>query len=289
MNHMQQKYREVAQTGPGTWAEAPVQMTGSTPRIAYRAGGNEQGVPVVLLHSLAADQTTWAPVAEVLERDHYVITLDSRGHGSSDIADTSGPRAWALDIIDVLDALNIQRALLVGVSMGGIQAIATAAAAPGRVAGIIVADSFAYLPEEVSSARIEGLSGFASQHAMKEVAHKYVNDTFVASGDVRGPELMRKSMGAMERGSYVSAVRACFGADVRPALEQVKAPALVLWGELDEKTPRTLSMDIAAAIPNAAFNSIPHAAHLSHLDQPAIFASLVSRFANSLADGPTRD
>jgi pimeloyl-ACP methyl ester carboxylesterase len=259
-------------------------MTGATPRIAYRAGGNKQGVPVVLLHSLAADQSTWAPVAEDLEKHHYVITLDSRGHGSSETADASGPEAWALDIVEVLDALNIQSALLVGVSMGGIQAIATAAAAPERVVGIIVADSFASLPEEVASARIDGLSSFASQHSMNDVADQYVKDTFVAAGDVRGPDLMRKSMGTMDRESYLSAVRACFGADVRPVLERVKAPALVLWGELDAKTPRNLSKDIAAGISNAAFESIPRAAHLSHLDQPAIFASLVSRFANSLAD-----
>jgi 3-oxoadipate enol-lactonase len=285
MNHMHQKSPGAALRDSPTWAEAPVQMTDSDPRIAYRAGGREQGVPVVLLHSLAADQSTWGPVAEVLEQNHYVITLDSRGHGKSETAHASGPESWALDIIEVLDALSIKRALLVGVSMGGIQAIAAAAAAPERVAGIIVADSFAALPEEVSVARIDGLSSFASQHAMNDVADKYVSDTFVAPGDVRGPELVRQTMGTMDRESYLSAVRACFGADVRPALERVKAPALVLWGELDEKTPRTLSMDIAAAIPDAAFESIPDAAHLSHLDQPAIFASLVSRFAHSLTNG----
>jgi 3-oxoadipate enol-lactonase len=284
MNQMHQKGPGAALRDSPTWTAAPARMTDSVPRIAYRAGGKEQGVPIVLLHSLAADQSSWGPVTQELEQNHYVITLDSRGHGKSETAHAPGPESWALDIIEVMDALRIKRALLVGVSMGGIQAIATAAAAPERVAGIIVADSFAALPKEVSVARIDGLSGFASQHAMNDVADRYVSETFVAPGDARGPELVRRAMGTMDRECYLSAVQACFGADVRPALERVKAPALVLWGELDEKTPRILSMEIAAAIPDAAFESIPDAAHLSHLDQPAIFASLVSRFAHSLTN-----
>jgi 3-oxoadipate enol-lactonase len=281
MNHVNQ----VTAAGPDLWAEAPIQLTGTSPRIAYRTGGGEHGFPVVLLHSLAVDQSTWEPVAEVHGQSHRLVTLDSRGHGSSEAAEESGAGAWARDIVEVLDSAGIDRALLVGVSMGGIQAIAAAAAAPERVAGIVVADSFASLPEEVAAARIHGLSDFASGHSMPEVADKYVRDTFVASGDARGPELVRTAMGSMDRENYLIAVRSCFGADVRAALAQVQVPALVLWGELDEKTPRGLSQAIAAAIPDAQFAAIPGAAHLSHLDQPVIFASLVSRFADNLAGG----
>jgi 3-oxoadipate enol-lactonase len=81
---------------------------------------------------------------------------------------------------------------------------------------------------------------------------------------------------------YRIAVTACFGADVSKALGRVLAPTLVLWGELDAKTPRDLSEAIAAGIAGANLRTVPGAAHLSHLDQPTRFAELVSDFVKNL-------
>ena len=268
------------------WSQTQTRFTGGVPRIAYRAamhpvsGDTSPNPPLVLLHSLAVDQSTWAPVAEILDRDHRVITIDTRGHGDSASAGSAGPAEWSADIISVLDALEIDKALLVGVSMGGIQAGAAAAAAAERVTGIVVADSFAALPAKISAARIAGLSEYAATHPMDQVADKYVDDTFVAAhADARGRELVRRSISAMGHGDYLCAVAACFGADIRAELANVVVPALVLWGELDQKTPRALSEAIATGIPEAHLKVVPGAAHLSHLDQPEVFASLVSEFA----------
>ena len=268
-----------------SWSRAETRLTSTTPRISFRAAGRDEELPLVLLHSMAVDQSTWGPAIQFLENRHRVVTLDTRGHGASGSADQAHPQDWAGDIVAVLDALGIDTAVLVGVSMGGIQAIATAAAAPNRVAGIVVADSFAALPAQTAAARIDGLTEYASIHSMDEVATKYVEDTFLADADTRGPELVRTAMEAMTPHDYQIAVRACFGADVRADLDRVQAPTLVLWGEQDTKTPRPLSETIAAGIAEARLQTIPGAAHLSHLDQPGHFASLVSDF---VADLPPR-
>jgi pimeloyl-ACP methyl ester carboxylesterase len=269
---------------PDPWSPGGSWTTKTSPRIAFtttekRADG---GTPLLLLHSLAVDQTTWGPVLEQLERTRQVITLDTRGHGASDSAADSGPRVWAEDIVAVLDTLAISQAVLVGVSMGGIQAIATAASAPDRVAGIVVADSFAALPEAVSAARIHDMTSYADAHSMDEVARVYVETTFLDSGDSRGAELVHTAMAAMTHDDYRIAVTACFGADVRDALDRVSAPTLVLWGALDAKTPRALSEAIVARIAGARLSTIPGAAHLSHLDQPALFAEHVRDFVDDL-------
>jgi 3-oxoadipate enol-lactonase len=164
--------------------------------------------------------------------------------------------------------------------MGGIQAIATAASAPDRVAGIVVADSFAALPEAVSAARIRDMTSYADTHSMDDVARAYVEATLLGYG--RGPELVHTAMAAMTHDDYRIAVTACFGADVRDALDHINAPTLVLWGELDAKTPRALSEAIIARIAGARLSTIPEAAHLSHLDQPAVFAEHLRDFVDDL-------
>lgn len=236
----------------------------------------------MLLHSLAVDQSTWGPVIAQLEGSYRLVTLDTRGHGKSESSTESGPEQWVVDVVAVLDALTISRAVLVGVSMGGIQAIATAAAVPDRVAGIVVADSFAVLPEAISAARIEDMTSYAASHSMDDVARTYIEATLRAAAVSPAAELVHTAMAAMSREDYTTAVAAVFSADVSPALPRITAPTLVLWGEHDAKTPRALSESIVGGIAGADLGTIPGAAHLSHLDQPGPFAQLVTDFVRNL-------
>lgn len=253
-----------------------VAASAAGPALAYADTGPDRPDAVVLLHSLGTDHRMWRDQVAALRGEHRVIAPDCRGHGRSAWTGPAGADVWAADLDRVLDAAGVERAALAGVSLGGIQAIAYAAARPDRVRAVVVADSFAELPAEVADAKISGLAGQAEREGMAAVADAYVADTFTLDPPPDGAELVRDAIAGMDATAYAASVRACFGARVTGRLAAVRAPALVLWGDADAKTPRALSERIAAGIPGAELREIPGAGHLSNLENPAAFTRAVA-------------
>lgn len=248
--------------------------------LAYRdipPAAEEQGT-IVLLHSLGADGQMWNDCVDRLRVHHRLVLPDARGHGASGASATASVDMWVNDLEVVLAAADVGPVLLAGVSMGGIQALAYAAAHPGQVHALVIADSFAALPAEVSEAKIAALAGRARTSPMPRVAEEYLAETFsqpfpTSAGTVR------EALAGMDPDSYVAAVSACFGARIEDRLREVNVPTLVLWGERDTKTPRGLSERIAAGIPDARLQVLPDAGHLSNIDNPDAFATELLQFA----------
>jgi len=260
----------------------------SLPRLAYHWAGAEGGPVVVLLHSLGASGAAWEGVIGELAGMYSLLVPDLRGHGRSEPASVSDVAEWAEDLERVLGHAGVrpeQRVSLVGVSLGGIQAMVFAATRPERVSALVVADSFAVLPAEVAAQRIATQAEQAASLPMSEVAERYVGATF-ADRASQGAEFVRDAMAGMDPVSYAAAVRTCFGADVRHLLADVAAPTLVLWGDHDDKTPLPLSESIAARIVGSRLEVVPDAGHLAPLDNPAAFSRLVADFLGPEASGP---
>jgi 3-oxoadipate enol-lactonase len=260
----------------------------SVPRLTYHRAGTASGPVVVLLHSLGASAAAWEGVIRELAGTYSLLVPDLRGHGRSEPAEVADVAEWAEDLERVLGHAEIepdQRVALVGVSLGGIQAVVFAASRPERVSALVVSDSFAALPAEVAAQRIATQSGQAISLPMAEVAERYVAATF-ADGTSRGAEIVRDAIGGMDPDSYAAAVRTCFGADVRHLLTDISAPTLVLWGDHDDKTPLALSQSIAAGIARSRLEVVPDAGHLAPLDNAAGFSRLVAGFLGPRALGP---
>lgn len=255
--------------------------------IAYEDHGSAEFGTLVLLHSLGADGRMWDGCLESLVRDHRVIVPDARGHGASSPAPAASVEEWVDDLEDVLDAAEVDSAVLVGVSLGGIQALSFGAAHPDRVAGLVVADSFAALAPEVAQAKIDYLCDQARRQSMEEVAARYVEETFERPYPA-GAEAVRHACAAMDPASYLAAVEACFGAQIVDRLKQVIAPTLVLWGDRDAKTPRALSEQIVAGVKDARLAVIPEAGHLSNVDNPAAFVDELNGFITARCAQPAR-
>ncbi|GLZ02877.1 3-oxoadipate enol-lactonase [Actinomadura sp. NBRC 104412] len=261
--------------------------TGGHPDLSYLDLGPRSAEAVVLLHSLGADGRMWRQQAAVLSERRRVLVPDSRGHGASGWdervpADGEWPSAWADDLDRVLDDARVGRAALVGVSLGGIQAIAYASSRPERVSGIVVADGFTELEPAVTEARIAALAGRAREQGMAALADSYVADTFTRTPPPDGAEAVRKAIAGMDADRYAAVCAGCFGVRITDRLAAVRAPALVLWGERDAKTPRPLSERIAAGIRGAELRTVPEAGHLSNLENPAEFTRLVEGFLDRI-------
>lgn len=256
--------------------------TGGTPDIRYVDTNPSDEQAVVLLHSLGTDHRLWRYQIEKLSTHHRVVAPDSRGHGASGWTTPPTVRDWTDDLDRVLAHAGVRSGVLAGISMGGVQAMAYAARHPEKVRGLVIADSFAELPPDVVAGRIAGLADRARADGMTALADFYVDGTFVVEPRPAGAEDVRKAIAGMDPGAYIASTETCFGARLGELLSEIDVPTLVLWGELDEKTPRQLSERIAKAVPGATLEVIPAAGHLSNVENPAGFTRLLADFTDQL-------
>lgn len=185
--------------------------TEGEPSLAYADSGGQSSRALVLLHSLGTDHRLWADSAALLAERHRVLMPDSRGHGGSQWSGQVTVDDWVADLDSVLDHAGVAKAALVGVSMGGIQALAYAARHPDRVGALIVADSFAELAPEAARAKTAGLADRARTDGMGALADFYVSSTFTVDPLPDIAESVRSAIASMNADAYVASTGACFG------------------------------------------------------------------------------
>lgn len=245
------------------------------------------GPPVVLLHAGIADCRMWDPQWSSFAERYRMLRCDLAGFGRSPIE--KAPVSYARDVAALLDELGIAGAGLAGASLGGRVALELAVARPELVAALVLVDA--------------GLTGFDWSAAVREYGE--AEDEAVARGDLDAATELNLRMwvdGPRRAPADVDpGVRAKVGEMQRHALElqaphwetldedmlvpavaerigEVKAPTLVLVGEEDVDDMHRLAEVFASAIPNARLQTIPGAAHVPSLEQPAVFDELVLAF-----------
>ena len=256
-------------------------MTHTIDGLSYQDSGGPARHGVMLLHSLGTDHRLWRGLD--LTAGHRVLVPDSRGHGESAWAAPLSLDAWVSDVERIRVDAGLDEVALVGLSMGGVQAMAYAAAHPERVTALVIADSFAELDPAVAWKKAAGLTNRVDD--MTALADFYVTSTFTVDPLPAAAEDVRSAIAGMLPDAYAASAETCFGVQLDHALADLTAPTLVLWGERDEKAPRELSERIAEQVPKARLAVIPEAGHLSVLENPEEFTRLVREFL----DGGDRD
>ena len=244
-----------------------------------RIGMVEQGsggVPLVLLHGVGSDKGVWRPQLEGLSGEQRVIAVDYPGYGESEPLPDASREDFAASVLSALDALEIDRAHVCGLSLGGVVALAMHAAAPERCISLILADSFAVHPD--GHAIHDRSLAAAANLGMRGLAEARVDALLgaAASAGVRAEVI--DTMSRIDPAAYALGARAVWLADQRERAAAVRCPTLILCGSEDRITPPELSDELKELIPHAALVEIAGAGHLSNLEQPAIFNRVVERF-----------
>src|SRR4051794_4133604 len=197
------------------------------------------GTPVVLIHGLAGDHTAWLAQIEVLRQKHRVIAFDNRGAGqSTQVDEPISTQDMARDTLQLMDHCKIQRAHVVGRSMGGAIAQHMALMAPARVASLALCASFAQLDplgRRVLLNMREALEwrGSWADHARHSVQN------FVSAGFYNGnPErvaAIEKLLGGETRlpACYSRQNEACQQHDTLADLPRIQQPTLLMGGAVD--------------------------------------------------------
>ncbi|MCS7039532.1 MAG: alpha/beta fold hydrolase [Anaerolineae bacterium] len=242
-------------------------------RIHYRVLG--AGEPLVMLHGLGSAGSDWFPVTPGLAPYYRLVLVDLRGHGQSSLARDYSIAAMARDVKAVLDAEGIGQTHVLGLSLGGCVALQLAIAAPARVMGLVLVNTFARLRHEGMWRRRLARVRYAALGSMDDLARLVAGSLFgdPAAQALAFDRLRRNDLGAIRR-----CMMAVARFDVRRQLSQITAPTLVLIGDRDRTVPRRCADELAAGIPHARLQVIADAGHALPHEQPEAFTRAVLAF-----------
>ncbi|UGS91207.1 3-oxoadipate enol-lactonase [Ralstonia wenshanensis] len=248
--------------------------------IHYRTDGTD-GPWVVLAHALGVDHQLWDSIAQRLASRHRVLRYDARGHGK-----TSAPHgAYTLfqladDVAGLLDALSIEQAHFVGLSMGGMVGQVLGVRHPHRLLSLTLCDTVSYTPvsahamwdERIGQVEAHGMSGI-----VEATIQRWLTTPFrEAHPDV--VERIRSLLRATPPHGYVGTCLAIKALDTRSSLARIACPTLVITGEQDTGAPVEAAREIASHIPDARLKVISDAAHLAPIEQEEAFLADLDEF-----------
>jgi pimeloyl-ACP methyl ester carboxylesterase len=250
--------------------------------VAYTRVGD--GPPLVLVHGAAEDGRIWQPQLAALRDEFTVVAWDEPGAGrSSDTPADFGLADYAHCLAALIDALALGPAHVAGLSWGGTVALELYRDHPEHITTLVLADTYAgwkgSLPEDEVRARVAGVRRMLDAPTGEfdpTLPGLFAGDPpgeFVALLDEIAAAVRPESLGAQ---LFVMAET-----DQRELLPRIAAPTLLIWGELDARSPLSVARQFERAIPNTELALIPGCGHVSNLEQPESFNQAVREFCRA--------
>jgi pimeloyl-ACP methyl ester carboxylesterase len=247
------------------------------------------GIPVVLLHAFPLHAGMWQPQIDGLARHTRIITVDAPGRGRSLALPQSVDLSERADQLGLLlDHLGIEKAVLVGLSMGGYTAFAFCRRHPGRLKGLVLADTRAQADSDEARAGRMAMIQSAEKDGVDAVADAMLPKLLGRTTTMSKPDLVRQVrewIRTIPVPVIVSDLRAMAARpDSSALLPSITVPTLVIVGEEDVPTPPAEARDMAGRIGGAEVAVIPQAGHLSNLEQPDRFNEVLKDYLDELGE-----
>lgn len=249
--------------------------------LRYQEAG--AGRPLILLHAFPLSSDLFRPQLDAPPPGVRLIAPDLRGLGGSAAAPPArAVEEHAADIIDLMNALGLDRAIIGGVSMGGYVTFAALRRAPLRVAGLILADTRPEADGPVARAGRAQMREALAARGAAAVADAMIPRLLGATTQRERPELPAEVRAMIERNrpeGIDDAIESLLTRpDSTPLLASITCPTLVICGEEDALTDVEVHTRMHQAITGSTLAVVPRAGHLSSLEQPAAWNGAVAQF-----------
>ena len=247
-------------------------------RIAWQSAGPHDAAAVLLVMGLAFPAAMWFRLVPALAARHRVLTVDNRGAGHT--GDVPGPYTvptMAADCAAVLDAAGVDRAHVVGLSMGGLIAQELVHQAPGRLRSLCLMATHPGVAHAVFDAEALALLGSRGEQTVQEAAETAVPFNYAPGTSRERIEqdwAVRFPLAASPAG-YLAQLTGSAAWDGYDRLPQIAVPTLVVHGEVDRLVPPANGQRLADRIPGAELVLVPDANHVLMTDQPDRVANLL--------------
>jgi pimeloyl-ACP methyl ester carboxylesterase len=250
--------------------------------IAYERVG--EGPLLVFVHGAGDDGRVWQPQLAGLADSFTVVAWDEPGAGcSSDLPADFGLADYAGCLAALIEALGLGPAHVAGMSWGGTVAQELYRCYPELVASLILADTYAgwrgSLPEGEVRARVAGVEQTLA--APGDSSDAMLPGLFAGDPPAEFVPLLEAMAADVRPLSMRNALRVMAEADLRDLLSRIAVPTLLIWGELDARSPLRVARQFAEAIPDTKLIVIPGAGHVSNLERPEQFNAAVREFCRT--------
>jgi 3-oxoadipate enol-lactonase len=254
-------------------------------RIAYRLEGKEGAPALVFSHALAASADMWRYQIAEFSRDRRILAYDMRGHGDSDAPDY--PYDFDLladDAASLMRGLGIERAVFVGISIGGMIGQALALRHPELLSGLALASTTAQTPPEgrkLWEQRLDQVRRQGLEPQVSPTLERWFSSDFRQSHpEIVGwvADMIRSTPVA----GYVGCGHAIMTLDLISKLPRIGVPTLVIAGEKDLGAPPSAARAIAEAIPGAEMEILADCLHQTAIEAPGRFNRRLRAFLESL-------
>lgn len=244
-----------------------------------------QGIPVIGLPAFPLDHRMFQGQAPLAGFCRWIVT-DYRGlKAAPEPGFSAGMDDLAGDLEALMDALGLEQAVLLGVSLGGYVALAAQARIPGRIRGLILADSRSTADDPEMILRRRQTAEELRSRGTACLAER-LGLLFGPGTRQNRPDLVETALDYLKEFSAEGLARLALGMaqrpDRTPDLNTIRVPVLVLCGEEDAVSPPDGMRSLAAAIPRSEFYILPGAGHLAVWEQPEAANFHIRRFLESL-------
>jgi pyruvate dehydrogenase E2 component (dihydrolipoamide acetyltransferase) len=255
-------------------APAPARFTAETGALAVTRSKGGTGTPVVLLHGFASDAASWAPLEQHL-RHRPLIRMELPGHGKSPKLRIADFAALAAEMRHAFDALGLERAHLMGHSLGGALALALADTRERQVDSLTLIAP-AGLGPDINGAALNGIGRATRAESLGPWLRDLVADEALVT-----PAWVRTVMAGRDAGRraaqealaevlFPDGVQAF---DLRAALGRVTAPTRILWGKADRIIPWRHALHAPGRVALHLFDGI---GHMPQIEAPETLGKLLS-------------
>jgi len=257
--------------------------------LNYLYWGNPDAVPIVLLHGLCGNAHYWDLFTGNVASEYRLIAVDQRGHGDSDWAESYGPRDYVLDLETFVDSLKLSGFVLIGHSMGGINAIIYAARHPEQVSALVIVD----IGPEIAAAGVERMererSGEPEAFGSEEEAISYMRKLEPRQSEDFIRYQMKYALKRDEKGrltfKYDKKLR---GTELRSPtwlweqVTQIICPALLIHGAESDMLAAEVAQAMGGSLAFGSVIDVEGAGHSVPGDNPEAFEAAVRDFLRSI-------
>ena len=260
-------------------------MTGrSSAPLAYDERGS--GPAIVLVHGHPFSRAMWRGQLDSLSDAFRVVAPDLPGYGESRArGETIPPGGLAAAVVELMDAIAVDRATVVGLSLGGLVAMELGLGYPDRVEGLVLTATTAapLTPEEAEMRR--STAAQLERDGMLDHALEMAGRLFGPAAR-RDPRLVLPILETMLTTSPAGAAAALRGRAERPPydrlLRDLRVPALVLAGDADSFSTAEITAQLVASLPDPEVLILPRIGHMPNLEAPGRFDEALRAFATSV-------
>ena len=237
---------------------------------------------LVLVHAFPLHAGLWEPQLALSQHGWRVIAPHLRGLGPDPGEPATSMDDFAADVIDLLDSLHVEDAVIGGLSVGGYVVFALLRHAPAYARGLILADT---RPQADAPAALDGrkkMLALVSSEGPDAIAAEMMPKLLGETTRRDRPDVVAR-VNAMIRENTSTGIAGAITAmmnrpDSTPLLSTIRCPTLVVVGSEDTLTPPAVSEEMARAIPGAQLSVIEGAGHLANLERPDVFTETVATF-----------